>query len=255
METLSIALICRDEAANLPAWLAAVKPVADEVVAVDSGSTDDTVSILGEAGVRVEHRRWSGYADQRNFAAGLCQGDWILFLDADERPDAELIAALKGLKSRPPVSENAFELAYKVFFFGRFLRFGGFFPEYHLRLYRRGRGRWERREVHERLVVPGPKGRLKGYVEHYSYATVAQYLSRLEVYSQEAAREMWAAGRRATGFTACAHAIWNFLNRYLLRLGFLDGYQGYLAARLESLYTLSKYARLRELSRGEVKDS
>jgi len=255
MEKISIALICRDEAANLPAWLSAVTPVADEVVAVDSGSNDDTVSILREAGVKVEHRRWSGYADQRNFAAGLCTGDWILFLDADERPDAELIAALRRLKSGPPAPEDAFELAYKVFFFGRFLRFGGFFPEYHLRLYRRGRGQWERREVHERLAVKGPKGRLNGYVEHYSYATVAQYLSRLEVYSQEAAQEMWAAGRRATGLTACAHATWNFLNRYILRLGFLDGYQGYLAARLESLYTLSKYARLRELSLGEVKDS
>lgn len=255
METLSVAIICRDESANLPAWLAAVKAVADEVVAVDSGSTDDTVNILSQAGARVEHRRWSGYSDQRNFAAEMCKGDWILFLDADERPDADLIAALKRLKAEPPPKENAFDLAYKVFFFGRFLRFGGFFPEYHLRLYRRGGGFWERREVHEHLVTPGPVGRLPGYVEHYSYATVGQYLARLEIYSQEAAQEMWASGKKATGLSACTHAIWNFFNRYILRLGFLDGYQGYLAARLESLYTLSKYARLRELSRNEQKDS
>ncbi|KMY68716.1 hypothetical protein AAU61_03630 [Desulfocarbo indianensis] len=249
MALLSVALICQDEAANLPAWLEAVKPFADEIVAVDSGSQDATLRILEQAGALVRARAWTGYADQRNHAASLCRGDWLLFLDADERPDAELAAALNALKTGPPPKERAFELNYKVFFFGRFLRHGGFFPERHLRLFRAGAARWERREVHERLSAEGPLGRLPGYVHHHSYATVGQYLRRMERYSAEAARQMAAAGRRAGPLTAVGHGAWAFLGRYVLRLGFLDGWAGYLAARLEALYTFTKYARLMELNR------
>lgn len=250
MARLSAALICRDEAPNLPAWLATVEPFADEVVAVDSGSSDDTVRILEEAGAHVEYRQWSGYADQRNHAASLCRGDWILFLDADERPDAELAAALSALKAGPYPREAAFELDYKVFFFGSFLRHGGFFPERHLRLFRSGQAKWVRREVHEHLEAQGPVGRLPGYVHHYSYDTVGQYLRRMERYSAEAAHQMFAAGRRASAFTAWSHGAWAFFSRYILRLGLLDGWPGYLAARLEGLYTFTKYARLRELNHG-----
>lgn len=254
MASLSVCLICHDEAANLPAWLAAVSPVADEIVAVDSGSADQSVAILEAAGAKMEFRPWSGYADQRNHCAGLATGDWILFLDADERPDQELRQALTQLKQGPPPAENAFELAYKVFFFGRFLRHGGYFGERHLRLHRRGAAHWDKREVHERLICDGPVGILAGHVEHHSYATVGDYLLRLERYSAEAARQMHAAGKTATGLTAWSHAAWAFVGRYVLRLGFLDGWEGYLAARLEALYTLIKYARLRELSGGRGDD-
>lgn len=253
MARLSVALICRDEALNLPAWLEAVKPFADEVVAVDSGSSDGTVQILKDAGALVEYRAWTGYADQRNHAASLCSGDWVLFLDADERPDSELAAALNKLKEGPYPKEQAFELCYKVFFFGRFLKHGGFFPERHLRLFRAGAAQWARREVHERLEAKGPVGRLPGYVRHYSYDTIGQYLRRMERYSAEAARQMFAAGRRASAFTAWSHGAWAFASRYVLRLGLLDGWAGYLAARLEALYTFTKYARLKELNQGRRK--
>jgi glycosyltransferase involved in cell wall biosynthesis len=250
MPTLSVALICLNEEANLPAWFNAVAGVADQIVAVDSGSSDATLDILGQAGATVLERPWSGYSDQRNAAAELCSGDWILFLDADERPDAQLRQALQGLKQGPEPREQGFELGFKVFFFGRHLAHGGYGGERHLRLYRRGRARWEAREVHERLVCAEPVGLLPGQVEHYSYRDVGEYLRRLERYSAQAARQMHAAGRRASGLTAWGHAAWAFVSRYGLRLGFLDGFEGYLAARLESLYTLTKYARLRELGQG-----
>jgi glycosyltransferase involved in cell wall biosynthesis len=249
MARLSVALICRDEALNLAAWLEAVKPFADEVVAVDSGSSDDTVKILEEAGAKVEYRAWSGYADQRNYAASLCNGDWVLFLDADEWPDSELAAALNNLKASSCPAEQAFELSYKVFFFGKFLRHGGFFPERALRLARAGTAQWKQRQVHERMEATGPVGRLPGYAHHYSYDTVGQYLRRMERYSAEAARQMQAEGRRATPFTSWSHGAWAFVSRYFIRLGLLDGWAGYLAARLEGLYTFSKYVRLMELNR------
>lgn len=250
MATLSVALICLNEAANLPDWLAAVRPLADQIVAVDSGSSDASREMLAAAGALVVERPFTGYADQRNAAAALCTGDWVLCLDADERPDPELAAALTGLKSGPQPPEQGFELAYQVFFFGRRLAHGGYAGERHLRLHRREAGAWEKRQVHERLVVRGPVGRLPGRVEHHSYRTVGEYLRRLDVYSAQAAAQMAAQGRSVSGLGAWSHAAWAFASRYLLRLGFLDGFEGYLAARLESLYTLTKYARLRETRRG-----
>ncbi len=253
MATISAALICKNEESNLPAWLEAVHTFADQIAAVDSGSTDRTTELLDQAGAVWEQRDFTGYADQRNHCASLCTSEWIIFLDADERPDPELQAELIRFKQAPPPNCTAYELSYKVFFFGRFLRHGGFFPEHHLRMYKRGSATWPQREVHERLEVSGPVGRLAGYVEHHSYNSIADYLIRMERYSAQAAEEMHARGKQISGPGAWGHAAWAFISRYFLRLGLLDGYEGYLAARLESLYTLTKYSRLRELNLG-IKD-
>jgi hypothetical protein len=135
-----------------------------------------------------------------------------------------------------------------VFFFGRFLRHGGFFPETALEaLPERSRPNGSRREVHERLEAQGPIGRLPGYVHHYSYDTVGQYLRRMERYSAEAAARCLPQDAAPAPFTAWSHGAWAFASRYIFRLGFLDGWAGYLAARLEALYTFTKYARLMEL--------
>ncbi|WP_044346480.1 glycosyltransferase family 2 protein [Dethiosulfatarculus sandiegensis] len=250
MPGLSAALICRNEEENLPAWLESVSAFADEVVAVDSGSTDNSLAVLKEAGAKVRSRDWTGYADQRNAAMDMCTGDWIVFLDADELVDPELAASLNSLKQDKTGEYAGYELAFKVFFFGRFLRHGGFFPEHHLRLFQRGKGGWAKRQVHERLEVQGKVGRLPGYVEHYSYDTVGEYISRMQTYSEQAARQMHLSGKKTTPLDAWFHGFWSFFNRYLLRGGFLDGFQGYLAARMESLYTLTKYTRLWEMKKG-----
>lgn len=250
MIKLSAAIITHNEEANLPRWLAAVQQVADEVVAVDSGSTDHTLRILKEAGARVAHRQWTGYADQRNYCAQLCTGDWILMLDADEVIDEHCIAKLKKFKAHPSPDQDGFVLPSRVWFFGKFLRFGGYHPEYNLRLYRRGAGTWMRQEVHERLEVPGPVARLECTYDHYSYDTVAEYRARAERYVAAAARRMLAQGRREGRLAGALHAAWAFGYRYLLRLGLLDGRVGFLAAWLEAGYTWDKYARLADLRRG-----
>jgi glycosyltransferase involved in cell wall biosynthesis len=198
----------------------------------------------------VEYQPWLGYGRQRNLACSLCGGDWILSLDADEWPDQEFIDAMNRLKTKGDDEVKGYYLQYKVFFFGRFLRHGGFFPERILRLARRGQALWSEREVHETLRA---EGLIKifgpGYIHHHSYRSVGDYLKRLDVYSSLAAKEMLAQGRKGSPGQAFAHAFFNFISRYFLRLGFMDGFAGYLAARLESTYTLSKYAKLWEMGR------
>ena len=249
MIKLSAAVIVKNEEANLPRWLKAVEQVADEIVAVDSGSSDRTVEILRQAGAKVEFRAWTGYADQRNHAAGLCTGDWILMLDADEVLAAESIAGLRRFKQEPEPEHDILLMPSRVWFFGRFLRHGGFFPEWKPRLYRRGTARWVRDQVHERLEAPGSTGRLAGLYDHYSYDSVADYRSRAHIYAKAGARHMFAAGKRPGPLTGPSHAVWAFIHRYLLRLGFLDGKAGWWAAWLEGGYTLEKYSRLAELTR------
>ena len=249
MPKLSVALIFKDEAANLPSWLAAVRPFADEIVALDSGSSDSGPDILKAHGVRVEYQPWLGYAQQRNKVCSLCTGDWILSLDADEWPDQDFIALMQSFKQQPvPPKAMGYYILRKVFFFGRFLRFGGFFPEKELRLMRAGQGHWPEREVHESLRVNGPVEVLQGgYINHYSYRNIGDYLKRLDRYSALAAREMFREGKTASPLKAVARGSFAFFNRYVMRLGFMDGFPGYLAARLEGIYTLSKYTRLWEM--------
>ncbi|MBU2468757.1 MAG: glycosyltransferase family 2 protein [Proteobacteria bacterium] len=249
MIKLSAAIIVRNEEANLPRWLAAVGQVADEIVAVDSGSSDRTVEILRQAGAKVEFRAWSGYADQRNHAAGLCGGDWILMLDADEVLAPESIASLRRFKQGPEPDYDVFLMPSRVWFFGHFLRHGGFFPEWKPRLYRRGAARWVRQQVHERLEARGSTGRLPGLYDHYSYDTIEQYRARARGYAEAGAQRLLAAGKRPGPLTGPAHATWAFLYRYLIRLGILDGKAGWWAARLEAGYTWEKYVRLRRLLR------
>ncbi|MCF8043180.1 MAG: glycosyltransferase family 2 protein [Desulfarculaceae bacterium] len=255
MIKLSAAIIVKNEGKNLPRWLKAVEGVADEIVAVDSGSSDRTVEILEQAGARVYHRDWTGYSDQRNFLAERCTGDWILMLDADEVINRECRRILRSFKANPEPEMAAYLMPSRVWFFGKWLRWGGFYPEWNPRLYRRGKGSWARQEVHERLEVDGRVGRLEGCVyDHHSYDSVEDYRERALRYAEAGAQAMLAAGKRPGRLTGPVHAAWAFVHRYLVRMGFLDGKAGWWAAWLEGGYTLEKYSRLARLIRGEKSD-
>ena len=248
METLSVVVITFNEEANIEACLASVS-FADEIVILDSGSTDRTVELARGYTDKVHHHPWDGYTGQRNRAHDLASGDWILSLDADERVTPGLADEIREVLSggNDPVG---YYLPYKVFYRDKWLRHGGFYPEKHLRLFRRGRGAYGDRAVHEAIRVDGPTGRLTGHIEHYTYQSVTDYLERMDRYSTLSAAQYARQGRTSGPWGMTGHALFNFIQMYFLKRGFLDGYEGFLMAVLYSMYTFTKYAKLRELTKG-----
>jgi glycosyltransferase involved in cell wall biosynthesis len=242
---LSVALIALNEEDRLRACLESVV-WADEVVVVDAGSSDKTVTIAREFTDRVVFRAWTGYGAQKNFAVGLCTGEWVLSLDADERvPDAlrdEIVATLR----RAPV-EAGFYVARQNLFQGRWVRHGGLYPDWQLRLFRRGRGAFVERAVHESVRVDGPTGRLRAPLVHDTYRGLADAAARLNRYSDLAAAELAAAGRGGSLADLLLRPAWRFVSMYALRAGFRDGWRGLALAALYAHYVFLRAAKVREI--------
>lgn len=242
-----MAVVTLNEEANIEACLESVS-WADEIVILDSGSTDRTVEICRRYTDKVFTQDWTGYASQKNAAFDLAGRDWILSLDADERLTPALADEIREMLEHARPDLDGYYLPFKVYYKDKWLRHGGFYPEKHLRLFRRGRGRFGDRAVHEAIKVDGRIGTLKHHVEHYTYRSVSDYISRMETYSSLSAQEYFQAGRRIGPVGISGHALFTFAKMYLIKLGFLDGYEGFLMAGLYSVYTYVKYAKLRELN-------
>jgi (heptosyl)LPS beta-1,4-glucosyltransferase len=250
METLSVVIITFNEEKNIGACLESVA-WADEIVVLDSGSTDGTEAICRRYTDKFQYHAWAGYTAQRNTAHDMATGDWILSLDADERVTPGLHEEIKQLLANTSLKTMGYELPYKVFYRGKWLRHGGFFPEKHLRLFRRGHGGYGDRAVHETIRVDGPTAVLKNYIEHYTYDSVSDFLERMERYSSLSAEEYARLGRTTGPVRMGLHAFFNFFKMYFLQRGFLDGYEGFLMAVLYSFYTFVKYAKLAEKLQGQ----
>ena len=249
MDTLSVVVITRDEEANIGECLESAG-FADELVVLDSGSEDRTLEIARRHTDKVHGRAWTGYADQRNAAHELARCDWILALDADERVSPELAAEIRELLAVPRPDVVGYYLLRRVYYRKKWIRHGGFWPVRVLRLFRRGRGRCADRLVHETIEVEGPTGALRGALDHYTYDSVDDYLRRMERYASLSAEEYLRRGRATGPLRMSGHALFTFFQMYILRRGFLDGYEGFLLAVLYSFYTFSKYAKLKELTEG-----
>ncbi|MBF0528528.1 MAG: glycosyltransferase family 2 protein [Deltaproteobacteria bacterium] len=246
MATLSAVIITYNEETNIAACLTSVA-WADELIVMDSGSTDRTLDICREFGAKVFHQPWLGYAAQKNAAIALASQDWILSLDADERVTPELAAAIRAVLSGPEPAVLGYQVRRRVFFRNKWLRHGGFYPERLVRLIKRGYGRFGDRAVHEALELNGRTGRLEYDLEHYTYRSVTDYVDRMQRYSTLAAQEYHKSGRKTGPCRMAGRSIFTFFQMYVLRLGFLDGYEGFLMAGLYAIYTFVKYAKLREI--------
>ena len=244
---LSAAIITLNEERNLADCLASVA-FADEIVIVDGGSRDRTCEIARATGARViESTDWQGFGVQKNRAIDACTGDWVLSIDADERvPDAlreEIQAAL-----RQPAFD-VYEIPRSSYYCGRFMRHSGWWPDPVRRLFRRGSARFSAAPVHESLETDKQVGRLQHPIEHWSYRTMEQVLSKVNHYSSLSAPVVIARGDRPTIFTAIFHGIGAFLRAYILKRGFLDGAHGFMLAVSNAEGSYYRYIKAMLLNR------
>jgi glycosyltransferase involved in cell wall biosynthesis len=245
--SVSVTIIALNEASRLKAALESVA-WADERIVVDSGSTDDTVAIARALADRVEIRAWTGYADQKNYAASLARHDWILSLDADERVSLALGEEIRHLLQSEPAA-CGYRVPRVTHYLGQWIRCTDWWPDWQLRLYDRRRGRWGRVDVHESVHLEGPMAYLSGDLLHHPYRDVSDHLATIDKYTTMAAAEMYAAGRRSSWARVAVHPPLAFLRNYVLRYGIRQGVPGLVVSLLNSYYVLLKFAKLWELQR------
>ena len=245
MPPVSVTVITRNEAADIADALTSVA-WADEIVVVDSQSTDDTVAIARRFTGRVVVREWPGYIAQKNYAASIATHDWILSLDADERVTPALAAEIRALLSAAP-AEAAFRVPRVTWHLGRWIRSTDWYPDFQLRLYDRRVAEWSGQYVHEAVTVDGTIGRLNGEIEHYAYRDISDHLETIDRYTTYAAMQMKESGRRAGLLQLAGHPPLAFLRNYIARGGIRDGIPGFIISSLNAYYVFLKFAKLREL--------
>lgn len=255
--SLSVVIVAQNEERTIGGVLDAVQPVADEIILVDSGSTDCTKEIAQAKGARVLHQDWLGYSKQKNFAIDLATSDWILSLDADEILTPELRDEIAGILQDPPESNIAgFKLPRVLFIADTPVKRGGFYPDAQLRLFRRGKGRFRDRIVHEAMEVDGDVLQLQHDLLHYAYATVDDFAAAMDKYARLSARHYFDKGAsawRSSRVNELLHPVWTFFYRYIVRGGFTEHT---LCLRLNLIYAdyvRKKISYLRQL-RADVTD-
>ena len=217
---------------------------AEEVVVLDSGSTDRTLEICRELGVKLHQTPdFPGHGPQKNRALDLATGKWVFSLDSDEWVTPELRAELERTIAAPGANA-AFMMPRSSSFCGRFMRHSGWWPDYVTRLFRRGSARFSEDHTHDRLIVEGTRGRLKSPILHEAVIDLDQMLAKINMYSTSSARIFHRDGRRASLATAIVHGWWSFMRTYFLRLGFLDGREGFMLAVINAENSYYRYAKL-----------
>lgn len=247
--SVSAVIIALNEENNIKE---AIKTVAwaDEIIVVDSGSNDKTIEYAKKAGAVVFKREWKGYVDQKNWANSKAGSEWILSIDADERVTTELKSEIiNTLKSGTEM--DGFYIPRRAVFLGRKIKHCHWYPDYQLRLFRKNKAMWKGGLVHERIEVKGATGKLKCDLMHYTYNDIADQIARLNKYSSLWAAEAFNKGKRTGILSIVVSPAATFLNVYFLRLGFLDGFPGFVIAKNLAYYSLQKKVKLYQLYREE----
>ncbi|GHD48845.1 (heptosyl)LPS beta-1,4-glucosyltransferase [Marinobacter persicus] len=218
---------------------------ADEIVVLDSGSTDDTVAIAEMAGARVfVSEDWPGFGPQRQRAQEHARGEWLFWVDTDEVVTDDLAASIQDVVARGP-ENTVFQVKRLSWFFGRFIRHSGWYPDKVVRLYRRGEFGYDDALVHEKVHCPGAMmDTLDGDLLHYTATDFADYMAKSLRYANDWADARAVRGKTASLFSACSHSLAAFFRKYVLQKGFLDGRHGFLLAVTTAIYAFNKYAAL-----------
>jgi glycosyltransferase involved in cell wall biosynthesis len=247
MTNLSVVIICKNEAHIIGRTLQSLEGLTDDVIVYDNGSADNTLEIVRKYNVRLYEGSWEGFGQTKRKANQLAKYDWILSLDADESIDAEL---KKTMQSFTPANENTvFDLTFKNFFGNKWLKYGEWGGDHHIRVFNRRVVNWDDAPVHENLVLPSGVEikKLKGYILHQTIINMEDYAQKMVKYAILNADKYYQVGKTASFFKLRFSPGFTFFNYYILRLGFLDGHAGWVCAKMTAWYTFLKYAKLREM--------
>jgi glycosyltransferase involved in cell wall biosynthesis len=247
---LSVAIITKNEEENIRSCLQSIS-FAGQVVLVDSGSTDATLSIAAEFGCEIYSEAWRGFGQQKQLAIEKCRLSWILVLDADERIPPDTAEIIKKIVTDANVKEAGFSFPRKNYFQGRWIKHAGWWPDRIVRLFRKESGRMTAAKVHEAVEVAGIVGELDVPIEHFTESSLAKILQKIDKYSTLGAEEAFKDGKHSSAFSAFMRAFFTFNQDYFLRLGILDGRQGLTLAVTDAVNKFFKYAKLSELGKNK----
>lgn len=249
MQTLSAVIITQDEERNIARCLDSLRDLADEIIVVDSGSTDRTETICRQYGCRLGtkfvHHQWVNYSDQKNFANSLASGDWILSIDADEAISLELNANIRAIKTIEHPANTVFSINRLTNYCGHWVHHCGWYPDRKIRIWQRGQAEWFG-TVHEELHLPdnATVQQLDGDLLHYSYYTIDEHRTRTTKYAKLMARQRFENGLSCSRLDIILKPLWAFVRTLLLQGGILDGWAGWQIAKVTANYTRTKYSEL-----------
>ncbi len=246
---ITATIITFNEERNIERCIRSVEGVADEIIVLDSWSTDRTAEICKSLGVRFELRKWEGYSESKNYVNSLVSSDYILSLDADEALDEELKIAALTLKNEQ--SHQVYAVNRLTNYCGKWIKHSGWYPDVKVRLFPKEGSYWDGAIVHEELIFPSELKviRLNGHLEHYSYYSFTDHRARADKYSQLTAQKMHTAGKKASILKPYLSASGRFVSMYLFKVGFLDGKMGFKIAQISAQSNVFKYKELRRLNR------
>ena len=240
---ISATIITCNEERNLPRAMESLR-CCDEILVVDSGSTDRTVELAERYGARVTEANWRGYAGQKNYASDQAKYDWVLSLDADEALSEDLEAEIWQLKKNGP-EFDAYTMPRLAQYLGKWILYSGWYPDRKIRLFDRRKATWVGEYVHESVRADGSVGSLKGNLLHYTCGSLTEHLKTMDRYTTLAAEEIVAHKLPAGWPQLLADPMWAFFKTFVLQQGFRDGMEGLSIAYMAALYTFLKYAKAR----------
>ena len=249
MLKISVVIITLNEEKNLERCLRSVKTIADEIVVVDSNSTDKTEEISRHYNARFVSQSFLGYVEQKNYATSIAKNDWVLSLDADEELSEELMQSL--IQLQPNERNIAFKVERFSNYCGKWIKHSGWYPDKKIRLYNKKFGCWEGDKIHEywQPLIKQKALLLKGHLFHYTYHSVSDFFKQIDHYSEIIAWRDVNKGITTNILVVFLAPIWKFFYNYILKLGFLDGYEGYMICKLSAFASFAKYSKIFQYGR------
>jgi glycosyltransferase involved in cell wall biosynthesis len=244
---LSATIITLNEERNIERCIDSLLPIADEIIVLDSFSTDKTEAICNAKGVRFEKREWKGYSNAKNYLNNLASHEYIFSIDADEAPDETLQKSI--LEAKKQGFHSIYAVNRLTNYCGRWIRHSGWYPDIKTRIFPKGKSRWEGEYVHEELVIEGSPepALLDGHLLHYSYYNYREHRERADKYSQLTAQKLFAKGKKASFIKPFLSGLGRFISMYIIKKGFLDGIMGWKIALISAKSNIFKYKELRRL--------